>query len=81
MLLLGRYRALTHPRVGDLDVTAVFNRGSEHMHATMNGAFDIQTDGLSTLKHRVVDMKRIEPGYMRVVAELTFDEMPHDLKK
>jgi hypothetical protein len=50
----GRYRALWHPRVIDLDVTKVFVQGKQHMHDTKNGVFDINRDGLSNLKARHV---------------------------
>jgi beta-1,4-galactosyltransferase 2 len=78
----GRYQALTHPRVKDLDTTKIFNRGTEHLQATRVGTFDIQTDGISNLKYEMVALERwneYDRGVRKIVAKLTFDNMPKDL--
>ena len=78
----GRYQALSHPRVRDLDVTPVFTRGTQHLTETRTGAFNTKLDGISNLKY---DTRAIERwpqwprGVTKVVAQLLFDFMPKDL--
>jgi hypothetical protein len=76
----GRYRALQHPRVMDLDVTPRFNKGTKHLRDTQAGAVDIQTDGLSNLKYHVVSEKRPRLGYRHLLIQLDFEDMPVDLQ-
>lgn len=78
----GRYQALSHPRVKDLDVTRVFTRGTDHLTATRTGRFDIQTDGISNLRYQLVAVERWPQwprGVRKFVADLQFDNMPKDL--
>lgn len=76
----GMYRALSHPRVKDLDVTPVFTKGTEHLRATQAGTFDIMLDGISNLKYQIVETTKVRPGVRRVLVELKFDNMPVDLR-
>ncbi len=75
----GRYKALTHPRVMDLDVTKVFTQGKQHLMDTQSGAFDIKLDGLSNLKSRVLRDERVGPHYRHIITQLEFDWMPTKL--
>jgi hypothetical protein len=75
----GRYTALGHPRVKDLDVTPVFTQGQKHMHDTMNGVFDIQTDGLSDLKAALVKERILAPGVRKITIDIRMDDMPDEL--
>lgn len=78
----GRYEALSHPRVKDLDVTPVFSKGSNHLANTRNGQLDLTTDGLSNLKYSLKAVQRWEKwprGVRKFVAELEFDKIPIDL--
>jgi xylosylprotein 4-beta-galactosyltransferase len=78
----GRYDALTHPRVKDLDVTPRFTKGSKHLRDTREGKFDIKQDGISNLRYRLRAIERFPQwthGVRKIVAELAFDDMPTDL--
>lgn len=76
----GRFQALSHPRVKDLDVTPIFTQGTQHLTDTRTGRFDFMTDGLSNLKYRpVMTTYNIKPGVKKVLVELQFDYMPEEL--
>jgi hypothetical protein len=75
----GRYQALAHPRVMDLDVTPVFNRGSKHLKDTRLGTFDTSTDGINNVKYTLLALRSVRPGYRHALIQLTFDDMPRDL--
>jgi hypothetical protein len=78
----GRYEALSHPRVRDLDVTPVFSKGTQHLTDTRMGAFDIRTDGISNLRYKLRAVERWPEwprGVRKIVAELDFENMPLDL--
>lgn len=78
----GRYKALTHPRVRDLDVTPLFTRGTKHLTLTRLGQLDTRSDGISSLRAqwRAVERWNKWPrGVRKIVAQLQFEFMPKDL--
>ncbi|PYO57827.1 MAG: hypothetical protein DMD83_07190 [Candidatus Rokuibacteriota bacterium] len=52
---IGRYRALPHPRVADLDRTAWYRAGRLYLERVIAGAADFRADGLGTLQFAVVE--------------------------
>ena len=75
----GRYLALSHPRVKDLDMTPVFYHGTDHLRATLNGQLDFQKDGLSNLRYSIVRDRVIAKGVKVITAKLMLDWMPKTL--
>ena len=78
----GRYQALSHPRVRDLDATPLFARAREHLTATRLGTLDTRADGISNLRYRTLAVERWPQwrrGVTKVVADLMFEFMPKDL--
>jgi glycoprotein 2-beta-D-xylosyltransferase len=79
----GRYQALSHPRVKDLDVTPRFNKGRERLLATQANEFDINKDGLNTVKFAILSVERPLAGQYQVAKKVTvqfkFDKMPTKL--
>ena len=49
------------------------------MHDTMNGVFDIQTDGLSDLKAALVKERILAPGVRKITIDIRMDDMPDEL--
>jgi glycoprotein 2-beta-D-xylosyltransferase len=67
----GRYSALPHPRVKDLDVTPVFREGRAHLEATINGNLDIQSDGYANIQFATLREITRTSHVLHFVAELT----------
>jgi len=75
---IGRYKALTHPRVKGLDKTLVFKAGSKHLSDTKDGRFDMMKDGVSDLSYNILDSHHVK-GYRHVLVEFNFNFMPSAL--
>ena len=75
---LGRYQALAHDRVKDLDVTTLFNRGRVYLGASASSPTNFKKDGAAQVNYSVKNYKSME-SHEHVVVELLFDFMPTSL--
>ncbi|GAB5373002.1 hypothetical protein AAMO2058_001712500, partial [Amorphochlora amoebiformis] len=77
---IGRYKALDHTRVKDLDVTSMFRQNRQKLDKTI-GSKSIPEEGLRTVKFDVVGQPRTDQpkGCTRYLIELKFDWMPRTL--
>ena len=77
---IGRYKALAHKRVKDLDVTKMFKRGRKHLDRQIH-AQGIPKEGLSTIKFDIVGDPKTDnpPGCTRYLVQLKLPWMPKSL--
>ncbi|SPQ98281.1 unnamed protein product (mitochondrion) [Plasmodiophora brassicae] len=76
---IGRYKALDHPRVKDLDVTPLFNYNREYLGQVENGLASRYVDGVNTIRYRVNNVVRDPLGFTKYNVGLALPWMPKSL--
>jgi glycoprotein 2-beta-D-xylosyltransferase len=79
---IGRYTALQHDRVKDLDVTSIFRRGTVRLKEMAARKLNIQSEGLNTVKFEKIKSEAVRVDKVmatKYTVSLQFAAMPTSL--
>jgi hypothetical protein len=76
---IGRYQALPHDRVKDLDATPLFLYNRRYLAYAQLNPKTFLTDGINTVRYHVVDVAKSPLGYTKYTVGLDLPWMPATL--